>query len=203
MENEELREETEQPVIAEAAAAEAEDDKLSAKENLKEWIKDIAIAFIIAILLLQFIKPTIVREHSMENTLFANDYLFVGKMHYKLFGDYERGDIVVFRSSLSTETGGKKLLIKRIIALPGETISISGGVVYIDGEPLEEDYTKDGYTQGDMYPVTVPEGSLFCMGDNRQNSADSRDSRIGFVDQDTVVGKAVIRLFPFSKITTF
>ena len=203
MENEELREETEQPVIAEAAAAEAEEDKLSAKENLKEWIKDIAIAFIIAILLLQFIKPTIVREHSMENTLFANDYLFVGKMHYKLFGDYERGDIVVFRSSLSTETGGKKLLIKRIIALPGETISISGGVVYIDGEPLEEDYTKDGYTQGDMYPVTVPEGSLFCMGDNRQNSADSRDSRIGFVDQDTVVGKAVIRLFPFSKITTF
>ncbi|MBR5756612.1 MAG: signal peptidase I [Firmicutes bacterium] len=176
---------------------------MSAKENLKEWIKDIAIAFIIAILLLQFIKPTIVREHSMENTLFANDYLFVGKMHYKLFGDYERGDIVVFRSSLSTETGGKKLLIKRIIALPGETISISGGVVYIDGEPLEEDYTKDGYTQGDMYPVTVPEGSLFCMGDNRQNSADSRDSRIGFVDQDTVVGKAVIRLFPFSKITTF
>ena len=210
MENEDIRTEIteEQPAaetetVESAEAAPAEDEEaISARENMKEWIKDIGIAVLIAVLLLQFIKPTIVREHSMENTLFSNDYLFVGKMHYKLFSDYERGDIIVFKSNLSSDTGSKKLLIKRIIALPGETISISGGVVYVDGVALEEDYTKDGFTQGEMYPVTVPEGCLFCMGDNRQNSADSRDSRIGFVEQSTVVGKAVIRLFPFNKIGT-
>ena len=160
----------------------APEQKKGLSENAKEWIKDILIAIVVAFLVLQFIKPTIVQEHSMENTLVANDYLFV------------------FHSSLTTSDGSEKLLVKRIIAIPGDTISITGGVVYINGEPQDEPYTKDGYTNTEMDEVYVPEGKLFCMGDNRQNSRDSRDSAIGLVDEDDVLGKAVFRLFPFSRI---
>lgn len=170
-------------------------------EDAKEWIIDIVIAFIIAAVILFFIKPTIVREHSMENTLNDGDYLFVSKQAYKLFGNEpERGDIVVFSSELETVTGKNKLLIKRVIGVPGDQIAISNGFVYVNGEQLTENYTKDGYTASNMDPVTVPEGCLFCMGDNRQNSTDSRDSRVGCVQMDTIMGKAVFRIFPFSKI---
>jgi len=178
----------------------APEQKKGLSENAKEWIKDILIAIVVAFLVLQFIKPTIVQEHSMENTLVANDYLFISKQSYRLFGDPQRGDIIVFHSSLTTSDGSEKLLVKRIIAIPGDTISITGGVVYINGEPQDEPYTKDGYTNTEMDEVYVPEGKLFCMGDNRQNSRDSRDSAIGLVDEDEVLGKAVFRLFPFSRI---
>ena len=178
----------------------APEQKKGLSENAKEWIKDILIAIVVAFLVLQFIKPTIVQEHSMENTLVANDYLFISKQSYRLFGDPQRGDIIVFHSSLTTSDGSEKLLVKRIIAIPGDTISITGGVVYINGEPQDEPYTKDGYTNTEMDEVYVPEGKLFCMGDNRQNSRDSRDSAIGLVDEDDVLGKAVFRLFPFSRI---
>ena len=170
-------------------------------ENAKEWIKDILIAVVLAAIILVFIKPTIVREHSMENTLSHGDYLFVSKQRYKLFNkDPKLGDIIVFSSDLETVTGKDKLLIKRVIGVPGDTISISNGTVYVNDEALDEGYTKDGYTDYEMDPVTVPEGCLFCMGDNRQNSTDSRDPRVGFVSIDRVMGKAVFRIFPFSKI---
>lgn len=169
-------------------------------ENAKEWIKDLGIAVVCAVVLLQFIQPTIVREHSMENTLVENDYLFVSKQAYKLFGnDPATGDIIVFKSELTTATGQNKLLIKRVIAVGGDTIAIHGGVVYHNGEALDEEYTKDGYTNTEMDEITVPEGYVFAMGDNRQNSADSRDSRIGCVEEGLILGKAVVRLFPFNK----
>ncbi len=135
----------------------------------------------------------------MENTLKPNDYLFISKQSYRLFGDPQRGDIIVFHSVLTTADGAEKLLVKRIIGLPGDTVFITGGVVYVNGEAQDEPYTKDGYTSTEMSEVTVPEGQLFCMGDNRQNSRDSRDPLIGFVDEDEVLGKAVLRLFPFSR----
>lgn len=169
-------------------------------ENAKEWIKDLGIAVVCAVVLLQFIQPTIVREHSMENTLVENDYLFVSKQAYKLFGNNPAtGDIIVFKSELTTATGQNKLLIKRVIAVGGDTIAIHGGVVYLNGEALDEEYTKDGYTNTEMDEITVPEGYVFAMGDNRQNSADSRDSRIGCVEEGLILGKAVVRLFPFNK----
>ena len=173
---------------------------MSFSENLKEWIKDILFAVVIAVLILQFLKPTIVREHSMENTLENNDYLFVSKQHYKLFGnDFEHGDIIVFESELQTGNGTNKLLIKRVIGVPGDTLAIHDGYVIRNGETIMEPYIKDFFTDTEMDEITVPEGFLFCMGDNRQNSADSRDSRIGYVDMDTVMGKAIFRLFPFKK----
>lgn len=170
-------------------------------ENAKEWIIDIAIAVALAAIILFFVQPTIVREHSMERTLSEDDYLFVSKQTYKLFGqDPQLGDIVVFESDLESSNGRDKLLIKRVIGVPGDTVSIAHGHVYVNDVGLDEDYTKDGYTASDMEEVTVPEGCLFCMGDNRQNSTDSRDPRVGFVPMDRIMGKAVFRLFPFNKI---
>ena len=176
---------------------------MALSENAKEWIKDIVIAVVLAALILVFIKPTIVREHSMENTLHDGDYLFVSRQQYKLFNKApQRGDIVVFSSDLESSTGANKLLIKRIIGVPGDIVEIYDGIVYVNDEALNEPYTKDGYTDSDMYPVEVPENCLFCMGDNRQNSTDSRDGRVGFISMDDVMGKAVFRIFPFNQIGT-
>jgi len=169
-------------------------------ENIKEWIKDILIAIVVSVIIMQFIKPTIVREHSMEETLKENDYILLSRQAYGLFGEPHRGDIVVFESDLKTQDGDNKLLVKRIIAIPGDTISIEGGWVIVNSEPVKEEYTKDGYTATEMEEVAIPEGYLFAMGDNRQNSMDSRDSRVGLISLETVVGKAFFRLYPFSKI---
>ncbi len=168
--------------------------------NLKEWIRDIAVAIVVAVVILQFVQPTIVREHSMENTLAENDYLFVSKRAYKGGSDPARGDIIVFHSELTRENGAEKLLIKRVIGIAGDTIEVADGQVIRNGEVLYEPYIKDGWTNMPIEETEVPEGYLFVMGDNRLNSADSRDSRIGLVAVDKVMGKAVFRLFPFSRI---
>ncbi len=168
-------------------------------EDLKEWIKDIALALLVSFLILQVVQPTIVREHSMEHTLHEDDYVFVNKLAYKT-GEPQRGDIIVFRSSLKTVDGKEKQLVKRIIALPGDTIAIHDGAVVLNGTEIAENYTRDGYTATEMEEVTVPEGCLFVMGDNRQNSADSRSSAVGMVSLDTVVGKVGFRLFPIDSI---
>ena len=173
---------------------------MTASENLREWIKDILLAIVVAMLFLQFIQPTIVKEHSMENTLVENDYLFVSKRAYTWLGGAPKyGDIIVFQSDLQLGTGKNKQLIKRVIAVPGDYISISDGIVYLNGVALDEPYTKDGYTDSYMEEITIPEGYIFAMGDNRQQSADSRDSRIGLVPVERIKGKAVLRLFPFNK----
>ncbi|HAF60466.1 MAG TPA: signal peptidase I [Clostridiales bacterium UBA9856] len=166
---------------------------------MKLWIRDMAIALIIGLLLTQLIKPTIVREHSMEATLQEYDYIILNRQAY-LFSEPKVGDIIVFHTDLVQSNGKEKLLIKRVIGLPGDRIFISDGKVYRNGEPLDEPYTLDGYTASEMEEVVVPEDSLFVMGDNRQNSIDSRDSSVGFVSYDSILGKAIIRLYPFNKI---
>lgn len=168
---------------------------------MKEWIKDIAIAVIIALVVVQFIKPTIVKESSMEPNFYENDYLFVSKQAYR-FSEPQRGDVVVFHSSLVQENGDEKLLIKRIVGLPGEKIHILNEKVYINGEVLDESYTMDGTTYGLINGMIIPDDQYFCMGDNRDVSIDSRDSSVGCVDKDLFVGKVVFRLFPFSKFGT-
>ena len=175
-------------------------DKINMQE-LKEWAKDILIAVIVAVIILQFIKPTFVKETSMTPTLQEYNFLFLSKQSYH-FGDPKQGDIIVFHTHLKTATGDEKLLIKRVIGLPGDTISIADGKVSINGKELDEPYTKDGYTSGYIEDLVVPEDSLFVMGDNRQNSTDSRDPSVGFVKIDSVYGKAVFRLYPFNEIGT-
>lgn len=166
---------------------------------MKGWIKDIAVALLIGVLILQFVKPTIVKEHSMEPTLEENDYIFLSKQAYR-FGEPSHGDIIVFHTNLVQANGDEKLLIKRVIGLPGDTVEIKDGNVIRNGETLDESYTLEGYTASQMDEVTIPENSLFVMGDNRQNSIDSREDALGYIGIDRVLGKAVFRLYPFNDI---
>lgn len=92
------------------------------------WIRDIAIAVVIAAVLLFFFKPIIIQQESMQPNFYSKDYVIVSKQAYKLFGDMERGDIIVFKSSLLDDNGKPKYLIKRIIGLPGDTIAIEDGI---------------------------------------------------------------------------
>lgn len=166
---------------------------------MKEWIRDILIAVVIALLITQVIKPTIVKENSMQATLYENNYLLLNKQAY-LFSEPKYKDIVVFHSNLKTLEGKEKLLIKRIIGLPGDVINIEDGKVYKNGKLLEESYTKEDYTSGSVVELEVPKGQMFVMGDNRQHSADSRDPSIGCIDIDKIVGKAFVKLYPFNDI---
>ena len=180
----------------------------SAGSFLKSFLADVAIAALLAAAVLYFVRPTIVKRSSMEDTLHENDYMIMYRQAYRKHGP-ERGDIVIFQSELPDETTGKaKLLIKRVIGLPGDEISIADSQLYINGEEYIEDYLKDGYTPAFEIPAegetfTVPEDSYFCMGDNRVGSVDSRYSEVGPVSADLIKGKVVIRLFPFNKIQTF
>lgn len=167
---------------------------------MKTVIKDIVIAAVIAVVVIQFVRPVIVRESSMEPTLNENDYLFTFCQSYR-FGEPEYGDIVVFESDLTTENGSEKLLIKRVIGLPGDTITVKDNSVYRNGTLIYEEYIKEqGVCPGDI-TVEVPDGHLFVMGDNRLVSLDSRYEEVGCVDIDDVKGKAVYRLFPFGERT--
>ena len=138
-------------------------------------------------------------QRIMEPNFNANDYLFISKMSYKMH-DIKRGDVIVFHSDLLTETGQKKLLIKRVIGLPGDQIDINNGKLYINGKLQHESYIKEQYTSGSIDGLVVPKGKLFCMGDNRRVSIDSRYEEVGCVSESKVVGKVVFRLYPFNKI---
>ena len=173
---------------------------------MKEFIKDIVIAVIIVALITIVIKPTIVKESSMEPTLYENNYLIINKLSYFHKDHPGYGDIIVFRSDLDrTDGGGKKLLIKRVIGVEGDVMTITDGKVWRNGELLEEEYVHGQDTWADegmeIVNLEVGEDELFCMGDNRDVSLDSRSPEVGNVPEGAVVGKAVVRLFPFNQIT--
>ena len=172
-------------------------------KNLLEWIRDIVIAVIIAAIILAFFKPIIVQQESMQPNFYSGDYLITSRQAYRLFGQPERGDVIVFKSHLYDEKGKQKNLIKRIIGLPGDTVEIKNGDVYINGELLQEEYVAEQGLSGEMEAVTVPEGSLFVMGDNRRVSQDSRSPEVGTIEMDSIVGKVVLRLYPFNQIKVF
>jgi len=167
------------------------------------WIRDIGIALAIALLILVFFKPIIIQQESMQPNFYSDDYVVVSKQAYTLFGEAEHADVIVFKSNLLDEEGKPKHLIKRIIGLPGDTIEIVDGYVIRNGEKIEEDYVAEQGYSGEMAPIIVEEGKLFVMGDNRRVSQDSRSDQIGQVDQDTIVGKVVIRVYPFDSIKLF
>ena len=167
------------------------------------WVRDIVIAIIIAAIILFFIKPIIIQQESMQPTFYSNDYVVVSKQSYSIFGDIERGDVIVFRSSLLDENGDQKSLIKRVIGLPGDTIEIKNGYVILNGVTIQEDYLAEQGVSGEMEQITVDEGKIFVMGDNRAVSQDSRSPEVGQVDQDTVIGKVVLRIFPLDSIRFF
>ena len=175
---------------------------------IKSLFVDVIIAVCLAGAVLYFIRPTIVKQTSMEDTLHENDYMIMYRLAYKK-NTPQRGDIIIFQSGLVNEDNGKdKLLIKRAIGLPGDEIMIKDDQLYINGEAYYEDYLKDGYTpafeippEGETYKV--PDGTYFCMGDNRVGSIDSRRSEVGVVPAENIKGKVVVRLFPFNNIKKF
>ena len=143
-------------------------------------------------------QRTEVEGASMENTLHNGDNLIVDKLSYR-FHDPERFDIIVFPFQFQDNT----YYIKRIIGLPGETVEIRDGHIYIDGssEPLDDVETKE-YMVGNYGPYTVPEGCYFVMGDNRNDSKDSRYWINPYVSKDKILGKAVFRYWPITEMKT-
>ena len=142
-------------------------------------------------------QRTQVVGQSMENTLNDDDNLIVDKLTYH-FPDPKRFDIVVFPFQYEKDT----YYIKRIIGMPGETVYIDGeGVIYIDGEVLEESYGKETIQDaGRAYePITLGKDEYFVMGDNRNNSSDSRDPVVGNISRDDIIGRAWIRIWPLNK----
>ncbi|MBX6378191.1 MAG: signal peptidase I [Clostridia bacterium] len=154
-----------------------------------EVLQTVIVAFLLAVLLRTFVVESfVVRGSSMYPTLVDGERLLVAKFTYR-FTEPRRGDIIVFRSPLNPQED----FIKRVIGLPGETVSIQGGAVYIDGKPLDEPYIRR-HDAGSLRPVTVPPGHLFVLGDNRVNSEDSR--YFGAIRQEQVKGKALIVWWP-------
>ena len=152
-------------------------------------------ALLAVVLLFTFVIRLIgVDGHSMVPTLQDGDRLLV--LNAMLDNDYEYGDIVVLRKDTFLE----EPIVKRVIATEGQTVDIdfTAGAVYVDGQLLEEDYIRQPtyLEEGLEFPVTVPEGCVFVMGDNRNDSDDSRDPELGPVDTRQILGRAVFLLFP-------
>ncbi len=166
-------------------------------KEILDWIKYLIIAVIIALVIRTYIF-TLVRVDgaSMNPTLTHGDTLYANRFLY----EPSNGDIIVFRPPNSPETP----YIKRVIATEGQVIDIDpySCKVSVDGVELVEDYIKEPMLSGGnmQYPCTVPEGHIFVMGDNRNNSLDSRTSTVGFVPVDNVMGEAVFRLLPLNGI---
>jgi len=188
------------------------------KGHISRWV-ELPLLLVAALGLSLLVRANVAQAFyipsgSMEPQLEVGDRVLVSRTAYRLH-DVNRGDIVVFPSPAGPEGDDGNVvtrvasdlleavairkpdddeLIKRIIALPGETISAHDGTVVIDGRQLEEPYLADEVVTNDFDPVMVPEGHVFVMGDNRGNSSDSR--MIGTIDIDTIVGRAIARIWP-------
>jgi len=169
-------------------------------------IKEIfsTIVYIAAVLLISFLFITFVAQRtqvsgsSMLDTLHDGDSLIISKISY-IVGEPERFDIVVFPHTDSV-SGEQSYFIKRIIGLPGETVQIDlYGNIYIDGEILEEDYGKEVILNPGLAvdEITLGDDEYFVLGDNRNDSLDSRYAEVGNIKREDLIGKAVFRLYPF------
>lgn len=165
------------------------------KKHKNEWIetaKAVIITVIIAFILQSFVLSTsIVEGESMEPTLKSGNRIIFNKVVY-LWGSPERGDVVIIEQ-------GKKNYVKRIIALPEETIEIRNHVIYINNQPIDQNYLPDQYVNrtSNYGPITVPEKSYFVMGDNRGISKDSRNG-LGFIEEENIIGRSEIIIYPFN-----
>jgi signal peptidase I len=171
--------------------------KPSIKTELVEMIKEIVIVIAIVLFIRTFIfENTKVIGPSMEPTLHENNALIVNKVEYR-FTNPERGEIIVF----PYKGDPSKHYIKRIIGLPGEIIDIKDSTVYVNGNPLKEEYILETMEQrGDInFPFTVPKDTYFVMGDNRNNSSDSRYQDVGTIEKSKIIGHAAIRIWPLTE----
>jgi len=173
--------------------------------ELFEWLQMILVCILAAVFLFNcVIRLTRVDGESMDNTLQDGELMLVRSIAY----DPQPGDIIVLNKTTVDIPGwdGMKAIVKRVIATGGQTVDVDyeAGLVYVDGEPLDEPYIRETMYRPDSYYMQqthweVPEGSIFVMGDNRNNSTDSRDERLGCIDEEYVLGKVVLALWPMSK----
>jgi signal peptidase I len=160
----------------------------------------VAVVLLICFLIITYVgQRTKVSGHSMEPTLSDGDNLIVDKISYR-FHEPERFDIIIFPYQYEENT----YFIKRIIGLPGETVWIdTDGSIYIDGVLLEEDYGMETMSYAGLAatPLTLGEDEYFVLGDNRNNSTDSRFDVVGPIRRQDIIGKAWVRIYPFNKMT--
>ncbi|MBU5459719.1 signal peptidase I [Anaerostipes sp. MSJ-23] len=176
--------------------AKKEQKKTSWKKEAFSWV----LCIVITILITEFITNFVIinaniPSGSMENTIMTNDKLIALRTSY-WFNDPKRGDIIIFKYPENE----KEWYIKRVIALPGETVQVKDGKVYINHskKPLNEPYIKEEPVD-DFGPYTVPKNGYFVMGDNRNCSSDAREWKVHYVSRDEILGKAWLRYYPSFK----
>ena len=174
-------------------------DWLSIREFILDFHKLVIVIVIILVLMIYVVSVTQVVGNSMYSTLNNGDVLILNKLKYR-FSEVERGDII------SLEYEDTKYLIKRVIGVPGDTISISDNTVYVNGEVyienyLEEDLEYDDFQLSSLGYQTIPADMYFVLGDNREDSLDSRE--IGLVSKDDIIGKVSFRIWPLNKLAAF
>ena len=173
-------------------------EKANGKKEAYEWIQSMMTALILCVVVFLFLVRVIdVSGDSMNPNLYDGDKMLVSGLFYRP----KAGDVVIFKKD---EYDPDKALVKRIIATEGQVVNIDfdHGVVYVDGEPLDEPYVNDlTYNKEDFIgPQTVPKGCVFVMGDNRNASTDSRDKRISMVNERLIVGRAFLVIYPIGEI---
>ena len=175
---------------------EKKEKKSTTGKDILEMLIYFAVVIVSVLLIHQFVGQQIeVSGSSMESTLHNEDHLILEKISYE-FGAPKRFDIVVFRPySYEKET----YYIKRVIGMPGETVQIIGSDIFINGEKIDERYGNNPIADGGAAkePITLDGDEYFLLGDNRNNSKDSRDTSIGAVKRDAIIGRAWIRIWPF------
>lgn len=172
------------------------DKKTKKKSIIKEWIIDIAVIACIAVFVWKFVGYGVwITSGSMIPTLQVKDRLIVTRVHNPQ--NLKEGDIVLFKN----DEFPNEILIKRLIGLPGDKIDIKDGIVFRNGEKLEEDYVKNNEIYNQTFQV--PENKYFFLGDNRANSDDSRYWKNPYVDASYIEGKAQIRYYPIKDFEIF
>ena len=170
---------------------------------IREWVVIVAVALVASIVIRSYVFQTFyIPSGSMEPTLMIGDRIVVDKLSVD-FGSINRGDIVVFRAPPAENCGGEPVtdLVKRVIGVPGDTLSSKGNTILVNGKPLKEAWSHWEPLGPAINPTTVKPGNYFVMGDNHNNSCDSR--YWGTVPKSLIIGKAFVRIWPFNRIGWF
>lgn len=169
-----------------------------------DWVDSVVFSVILMILVFTLVFRIVgIKGESMEDTVLDGEKVIISDVFYTP----KQGDIVVisrdYFNSLGQPVEGSEPIIKRVIATEGQTVNIDfeSGVVYVDDQPLDEPYTKTPTNRQDdvQFPLTVEDDCVFVLGDNRAISKDSRDSSIGLVNERYILGKVILRVYPFDR----